>query len=175
MSADEARLEADGREVERLLGELQTMVGPTAWGRVEMLLQTVTGLYAAGLERLLEHGRSAGADETRLAERVCEDELTSSLLVLHGLHPRPLLERLEGALARARLDVRVLGVDEGGVATLRSGSPLPSCPSSRASFERTLEELVAQCAPEIGQVRLEGPDPAARLVQIDLRRVGGAG
>lgn len=177
MSDDERRLASDAAKVERLLADLQGMVGPSAWQRVEELLQTVTGLYAAGLERALEHARASGAND-ELVDRLCEDELTSSLLLLHGLHPRPPRERIESALAAAqpRLGhaMQVVDLDEQGVLTLRpNDGALPSCPSSRSSLERTLEELVTANAPEVVRVQLDdGQNGAPRLVQLGLGRAG---
>lgn len=179
MSADEERLAADARKIERLLSDLQNMVGPPAWQRVEELVQTVTELYAAGLERTIEHALASGADEESLVGALCDDELAASLLVLHGLHPRPPRERIQQALAAARaqlgMDLEIADLDPHGVLVLRPQGSLPTCPSSRSALERTINDVVSQSAPEVTRVQiLGGETPSSRLVQIGMGRAGGA-
>lgn len=178
MSADEERLAADAWKIERLLSDLQTMVGPPAWQRVEELVQTVTELYAAGLERTIEYALAAGADEPSLVGSLCDDELAASLLVLHGLHPRPPQERIGQALAAARpqlgMDIEIVDLDARGVLVLRPQGSVPTCPSSRSALERMIHELVSQSAPEVVRVQLDAEvTPSSRLVQIGMGRSGG--
>ena len=177
MSDEDSRLHAATQRVDAILGELHAMVGPPAWQRIEALLQTVTGLYAAGLEHAIDHATATGADAARLAARLCDDELTASLLLLHGLHPVPTTERVERALTAARtrlgLAIAVDELDRHGVLSLHAEQGLPSCPSSRASLQQSLADLVYEHAPEVVGVRLhDARDASGGLVQIDVRRSG---
>jgi hypothetical protein len=174
-TADRPELRRQGERMERLLDELRGMVGPPAWARVEELLRLVFELEGAALERLLDHALAAGADLKELERRASGDEVVSSLLLLHGLHPVPAAERVERALAAVQdglglaagaLSVVALGHD--GVARVRLDAA--GCPSARPSLVQAVRRAVLDAAPELAGVEVEGgdPAPAGRLVTIGL-------
>jgi hypothetical protein len=167
----------DHREADRielLLEEIEALAAGPVWQRVEELAQRLVQLYGAGLERLLGHLGGANGLAPELADRLANDELVASLLLLHGLHPWPVVERVRQALERARPQlatvgsVSLVGV-EGDVVRLRvEGPPVPGL-----SVERLLHRALADAVPELARVEVEGlPAPAQgpSLVQIDLRR-----
>ncbi len=159
---DEAR-EHD-RRIERLLAEAEAATGPAAWPRVEALVTALVDLYGRGLERLVAHARAAaGGACTELEERLQRDEIVSSLLLLHDLHPVPLEERIARALRRVRDELpeaaplALAGV-EGGTATLRAngGRPPPAAVVARA---------VEREAPELAGIRIVGDEPGRAEAQ----------
>ncbi|APR80685.1 Hypothetical protein A7982_06032 [Minicystis rosea] len=172
-----AREQAD--RIAALLDEVQATVEPPTWQRVEALVEALVGLYGQGIERLLAIVASPEARAERLDALLCEDELVSSLLVLHGLHPVSTAARIEHALERARphlgahgVEISLVGVGADGVARLRLSGAHRGCASSLDSLERTLEAAIEAVAPEVKRVELDSPmrSGAERLVQIDLRR-----
>ena len=169
---DDARLRQEGERIEALLEEVASMAGPQTWPRVEELVQRMVALYGAGLERVLEHARAADGTE-ELDSLLCTDELVSSLLVLHGLHPRSTEERVRRALERVRpyLGSHGGGVElvavEGDVARLRLAGSCNGCPSSNATAEHTLRRAIEEDAPELVRIEVEG---ASELVQLGASR-----
>src|SRR6185295_615994 len=139
-------------------------------------------LYSAGLERMLEIVAGAGAEE--LIGRFAADDLVSSLLILHGLHPQDAESRVAGALERVRPflgshggDVRLLGVED-GVVRLRLEGNCHGCPSSTVTMKLAIERAIEEAAPEVVRIEVEGvaeetgieAAPAGdSLVQIGLR------
>ena len=98
------------------------------------LVQALVDLYGEGLARIVAYDPACIAG-------VADDELVSHLLLLHGLHPVPLEQRVRGALDDVRPyleqhggDVELLGV-EGGIARLRLEGSCNGCPSSTATLE----------------------------------------
>lgn len=175
--AQAAELRGHGDRIERLLDELRGMVGPPAWARVEELLRLVFELQGAGLERLLDHALGAGAGVEELERRTSRDDLVSSLLLLHGLHPVPARERVERALDAAgeRLGVgagalSLVALGDDGVAHLRLEPG--GCPSARPSLAQSVRRAVLDAAPELASVVIEGLDPApgGKLVTLGLPR-----
>ena len=156
------------------------MAGPSAWQRVEELVRRLMEVYGAGLERTLGHARAAASDVGELEARLEDDDLVSSLLLLHGLHPAPAGDRVRRAVERAapRLGLasaELVRLDQDGVAWLRVTTSEGSCSSSPDVVQRALAHVVAEAAPEVTRVELEGlarPEPASPLVQLG-RRVGG--
>ena len=141
----------DAARIDQLLEGLQGLAGPSTWMAIEELMERLLRTYGAGLARALEHARAAGADGARFDERVSDDELLSSLLLLHGLHPLPLRARVERALEKVRPalgshagDVDLAALDERGNLTLRFLGSCSGCPSSRATMEHTVRRAIEE-------------------------------
>ena len=91
-----AAIEESGR-IQQLLDEVRDLAPAPAWERVEELVQRLLAMQAEAFGRLLVHARACGADGA-LDARLASDDLLSSLLLLHGLHPLPARERVLQAL-----------------------------------------------------------------------------
>jgi len=153
--------EQEAEAIDRLLDRAQA-AAPEAFPLVEELLRRLGALYAAGLERTIRAARSAGADEDALARHLAADALVSSLLLVHGLHPTPLRERVEAALAAVASGgpgAELVSIDEGGAVTLR----LRGAPPDPAAAARLRAEVEA-AAPEVSAVRLQGAAVALPVI-----------
>jgi hypothetical protein len=178
----EEELLCAGDRVAQLLEEVRSMVGPSAWQRVEELVQRLLELYGAGLERVVDHAVAVEGSRGALAERLQRDALVSSLLALHGLHPSPTTDRVERALEDVRerlglLALELVALEPDGALRLRAAADPRSC--SGATLARAIERTVIEAAPEIASVIVEGLEPAPRrpgqeLVQLGLPHAGGA-
>jgi Fe-S cluster biogenesis protein NfuA len=132
------------------------------------LVQALVDLYGEGLARIVAH-------DPACVSGLADDELVSHLLLLHGLHPLPLEERVRGALADVRPyleqhggDVELLGV-EAGVARLRLEGSCNGCPSSTATLKHAIEDAIQRVAPDIEEIRAEGAvEPSSGLLQIEI-------
>lgn len=149
---------AVGDRIEQLL-EASAAAGPVARERAEELVRLVVDLYGAGLERLLELAHDAGRLDDVLLDALAADELVASLLLVHGLHPYGVQERVQRALDEVRphlgshgADVELLGVSDEGVVTVRGLGSTGGCGSSAGALE-LVEEAIRASAPET--VRLD--------------------
>lgn len=165
-------------EVERRLEALDQIGDPEARAAATAVVQAVLELYGAGLERIVE--TVAARDTGDLAEAFADDELISHLLLLHGLHPASVEERVLGALEQVRPylgshggDVELVEVAGATVRLALQGS-CNGCPSSTATVRLAIEEAIRAAAPEIDEVVAEEPAAAAGagagsgLLQIEL-------
>jgi Fe-S cluster biogenesis protein NfuA len=172
----ENELRAAGDRIEALMGELAGS-SPVVKAKAEELVRLLMGLYGAGLERILavidevgevgEVGEvtdagAAGDPATRIFARLAADDLVSSLLVLHDLHPLDLEVRVGRALDQVRPylkshggNVALLGVDD-GVVRLRLEGSCHSCPSSTITMKLAIEKAIEEAAPEITRIDVEG-------------------
>ncbi|MDB4959792.1 MAG: hypothetical protein JWO36_7361 [Myxococcales bacterium] len=175
---DEVALRAESGQIENLLGELRELVTPPAWQRIDQVLRRVTGLYGAGLSHALDHARDAGADTQRLSELVIEDDLLASLLVLHGLHPLTVEQRIARALAAVETELGLVENEltiaslENGVLELHSTVALGGGAMSARVAEGVIRKMIEGAAPEVTSIRITGL-PAPRdpsLVQLRTRR-----
>lgn len=161
--------------VERLLEDVDAMADPAARDTATELVQALLDLYGEGLGRIVS--RVAARDDGELATAFAHDELVSHLLILHGLHPQPLEQRVREALDEVRPyleqhggDVELLGID-GGVAQLRLQGTCHGCPSSTATLRSAIEQAIHKTAPDIERIEAEGAVAAASsqgLLQIEL-------
>jgi Fe-S cluster biogenesis protein NfuA len=159
-------LEESGR-IQQLLDEVRALSAGPAWERIEELVQRLLGLQGEGLSRLLAYARACGADGV-FDEHITSDELLSSLLLLHGLHPLPATERVRRALEELRPRLAAHGVRpellaiEDGVARVRLSGQFDGAPEA---VRRALEDA----APELARVEIE--EPVGPLVAL---RIAGA-
>lgn len=155
--------------VEALLDRLDALPDPQAREAATATVQALLELYGEGLGRIAER---VGPAQARV---LAEDELVAHLLLLHGLHPVPVEQRVREALDGVRPylgshggDVELLGVDD-GVVRLRLQGSCEGCPASAMTLKHAIEEAVLSAAPDVDAVEAEGlDDPAhAQLLQIE--------
>jgi Fe-S cluster biogenesis protein NfuA/nitrite reductase/ring-hydroxylating ferredoxin subunit len=166
-------------EVEQLLEEVEQLRDPAARASAMGAVQALLGLYGAGLERIV--AEVASRDDGDLAQALAEDELISHLLLLHGLHPVAVEQRVLDALAEVRPyleshggGVELIGVQEGTV-RLRLRGSCSGCPSSTMTLKLAIENAIHKLAPEIEEVVAEeeqaAPAASEGLLQIELAPV----
>jgi Fe-S cluster biogenesis protein NfuA len=155
--------------VEALLERVDTLDAPARETATE-LVQALVELYGEGLAHVVEH--VAEHDDGRLAAAFAGDELVSHLLLLHGLHPVPMEDRVRGALddVRPYLEahhggVELLGVQDGVVRLALQGS-CNGCPSSTATLKLAIEDAIGKAAPDVERIEADGavePPPSPLL------------
>jgi Fe-S cluster biogenesis protein NfuA len=148
--------------VQELLGSLDEIADPVAQSRVQELIGTVLELYGAGLERILGILQDAGDPALPIRDALLDDGIVASLLLIHGLYPIPLEERVTQALDSMRPflashggNVELVSLEE-GVARLRLQGSCDGCPSSAATLENALKEALDEAAPDLLGLEVEG-------------------
>ncbi len=141
-------------------------------------MRLLVGLYGDGLAHIMSALAEDG--DPGLLERLTDDPLVESLLLLHGLHPLDVDARIQRALDRVRPylgshagGVHYVGVTD-GVARLRLEGNCDGCPSSAVTVQLAIEGAVQDAAPEVSEVVVEGVTeapaaPAPVLLQIGPR------
>src|SRR3984885_5192901 len=165
-----------GARVEELLASLRSAPGPAA-AAAEELVRLLVGLYGDGLGQVVAVLREQGQAGAEMLDRLTEDPLVESLLLLHDLHPLDVDARIQRALDQVRPylgshagGVEYLGVTD-GVARLRLEGSCHGCPSSTATVELAITGAITDAAPEVTDVVVEGmtAPPAPPLLQIGRR------
>lgn len=161
--------------IEGLLAELGSNPDPSVRALAEELVREVMQLYGEALRHVAEVTGLAGEPSSPVAARLLNDELVASLLILHGLHPEDTEQRVARVLDEVRPylgshagDVELLGIDEEGKVHLRLQGSCNGCPSSSVTVRYAIERAIAERAPEVAGVEVEGQVEAAapRLLQI---------
>jgi Fe-S cluster biogenesis protein NfuA len=148
--------------VQDLLGSLDDIADPVAQARVQELVGAVLELYGAGLERILGVIADAGEGAIHIRNALLDDGIVASLLLIHGLYPVPLEERVREAvesvkpfLASHGGGVEILSVED-GVARLRLQGSCNGCPASASTLEHALKEAIDEAAPDLLALEVEG-------------------
>jgi Fe-S cluster biogenesis protein NfuA/nitrite reductase/ring-hydroxylating ferredoxin subunit len=162
-------------EVERLLDDAESLVDPVARQTATGVVQALLELYGAGLARMVDEIAARDGDGG-IARAFAEDELISHLLLLHGLHPIGLEDRVRDALGEVRPyleshggNVELLAI-EGSAVRLRLNGSCSGCPSSAMTLKLAIENAIQKAAPEIAEVIAEADEKTAApaLLQIDV-------
>jgi Fe-S cluster biogenesis protein NfuA/nitrite reductase/ring-hydroxylating ferredoxin subunit len=159
--------------VEGLLEEVEALPDPGARDLALTAIQALLDLYGEGLGRIAD--RVGSLQATVLAG----DDLVSHLLLVHGLHPVPVEERVLEGLEEVRPyldshggDVELVEVRD-GVVRLRMQGSCEGCPASAMTLKSAIEDAVLKAAPDVEAVEAEGlsepsPAPGGGLLQIEL-------
>jgi Fe-S cluster biogenesis protein NfuA len=146
----ESRLAA----LDDLLGRLEQTPGATAATGLDAV-RALTEVYGEALARLM----TCLAGVPSASDAAAADDLVGHLLVLHGIHPQPVTERVGRALDGIRPYVRshggeveLAGITD-GVARVRLAGTCDGCPSSAGTLELVVREAVLAAAPELSGVQ----------------------
>ena len=152
--------------LERQLAEIEAL--PDSRAR-EVALDAVTGLmqvYGDALAQVLDLA-------PEVASRLAEDELLGQLLILHGLHPLGVQERVEAALESVRPylathggNVELVSIADGAV-HLRLTGTCNGCPSSTATLRQAIEQAIARFAPDVDRVDAQGASAPGRVIPLE--------
>ncbi len=147
--------------VERLSAELERLEDPSAQRAADQLVAAVVEMYGQGLERIFA-AIAESADGERLGEALAGDGVVASLMLIHGLYPVPLDERVMQALDSVRPymeshggNVELLGIER-GIARIRLEGSCEGCPASASTLELAIKSALDEAAPDLEGLAVEG-------------------
>ncbi len=137
------------------------------------LVQLLMDVHGMGLERIMEIVFESGAAGAALPgpaiiDKLGQDSIAGSLLLLYSLHPDDLETRVQKAVERLRPRLRKLAcnielarVDEGNV-QIQLAKAGHSCGSSSNDLKAIVEDGVYEFAPDVVSLEILGlEEPAA--------------
>jgi hypothetical protein len=159
MARNEIRSQEWIDKIEELVHRAESISDAKARGVAVDLLQAVLNFHAAGLERIIEIAAGSGPAGKAIIERIAMDDLTSSMLLLHDLHPDDLQTRIKRAVHKLQEVFISLGARLSLVA-IEPGTLRLHFDSARTwsgtQVRASVENAIFQAAPEIGSVIIEG-------------------
>jgi Fe-S cluster biogenesis protein NfuA len=154
----EFRLQTE--RVEKLAAKLQSAGDPEIRATALDLVQSVIELHGAALERMIESLSETPGGEAALDAAVADD-MVSSMLLLHGLHPDDIETRVLRGIEKVRPylkshggDVELASVRDGIVRLVLRGT-CGSCPSSSLTLKNAVEDALFEVAPDIVEIKAE--------------------
>jgi Fe-S cluster biogenesis protein NfuA len=153
--------------VEKLAARLESAGDPETRTTALDLVQSVVELHGAALQRLVDSLARTPAGQQVLSEAL-ENDLVSSMLLLHNLHPDDLETRVLRGIEKARPYLKSHGGDvelaaiRDGIVHLRLHGTCGSCPSSSVTLKNAVEDALFEVAPDIVEIVSEN---AAAITQ----------
>jgi len=138
------------------------------------LLQSVMDLHGAVVSRIVELLDASESGRTSLA-KLGNDPMVCGLLVLYGVHPVALedrvaraVEKTGGQLRKHGGSVELLGIAD-SVVRVKIQSSGHGCGSSPDALKDTVEQAILEAAPEVVEVVVEGvPSSTSGFVPLNL-------
>ena len=151
--------------VQELQARLESSGDSATRDVAEELVSAVVQMYGAGLERILDMLVSAGAEGEPVVASLAEDQLVSTLLLIHDLHPVPLEQRVQDALDSVRPymeshggNVELLSLEH-GVARIHLRGSCSDCSASSVTLELAIKQALEEAAPDLEGLEVEGMAP----------------
>lgn len=141
--------------IEGLVHKLEASADPASRSTARELIQCLMELHGTGIERLLEIAASAGDAGPGLIDTMSKDELISSLLVLHGLHPYDFETRIQRALDKVRPVLRERGAGIEALELTESIVRVKITGAGSKELEKIVREALFENAPDAGEVVIE--------------------
>lgn len=148
--------------LDALIQEIETFTDPAARSVAEEVVQALLELHGGSIERMLEIVVAAGDSGQPIMEEILTDDTTRNLLLLHGLHPVAMEDRVRQALDRVRPYmashggyVELRGIED-GVVHLRLEGSCHGCPSSLLTLQLSIEKEIMDLAPDVAGIEVEG-------------------
>lgn len=151
----EFRLQTE--RVEKLAARLESAGDPEIRAAALDLVQSVVELHGAALQHLIDSLIQTPAGEQAL-NHALQNDLVSSMLLLHNLHPDDIETRVLRGIEKARPylkshggDVELAGVHD-GIVHLRLHGSCGSCPGSSITLKNAVEDALFEVAPDIVEI-----------------------
>jgi Fe-S cluster biogenesis protein NfuA/nitrite reductase/ring-hydroxylating ferredoxin subunit len=148
--------------VQELTQALEALEDGPAKQLAEDVIGAVVELYGDGLERIVGILADSGVAGQEIHERLIDDGVVASLLLIHDLYPIDLETRVREALDSVRPymeshggDVELLSLED-GVARLRLAGSCHGCAASAATLELAIKDALDAAAPDLAGLEVEG-------------------
>ncbi len=147
-------------QLDALAEELEQYPDPELREKALDFIQLTLELYGEALRRIVQSLRETPQTDQTLG-RLAQDEVVRAVLLIHGLVPVKLEDRVAAALTSLRTyliaqgcDVQLLGVEDGRarMRLIRSGRGAPPV----AALKTEIEQALAEAAPDLAGIDIEG-------------------
>jgi Fe-S cluster biogenesis protein NfuA len=170
-----SEFQAYAEQIERAVQRVNELQQEDSRTAALELMQAVMDLHGAALSRFVELLIEAGDAGRNSLAALGSDPLLCGLMVLYGVHPLSLEERVTRAIERVRPQVQkqggkveLLDVNDSQVRVSIHSSG-NGCHSSPDALQSTVEQAIREAAPEVIEIVAEGvASSAAGFVPVNM-------
>ena len=145
------------------------------------VVQLLMDMHGAGLERMMEIVFESEGSGAAIIDKLGNDPITGSLLLLYSLHPDDLETRVANAIERMRPRLRKLScsvslesIVEGAV-QVRVTTGSHNCGSSAKDAKSIVEEGIYELAPDVASLEILGLEEPSNSGFVALESLTGRG
>jgi Fe-S cluster biogenesis protein NfuA len=159
---DNGEFHAYAEQVNQLVQRVSDLPDGDARTAALELLQSLMDLHGAVVTRLVEVLNNSGEAGRTSLGKLGRDPLVCGLLVLYGVHPMTLEDRVKQAIANVGTPLR----KQGGTVELMSVTDTAvkvkiqksgnTCGSSTDALKATVEQAILEAAPEVVEILVVG-------------------
>jgi Fe-S cluster biogenesis protein NfuA len=149
------------RRIQGLIEQVEAFPNPAAQALMHECIGSLLAMYGEGLGRVINLLNDSDATAQDAFAKLLKDPLFRSLLLIHGLHPLSLEQRLAHALDTVRPymqshggNVEVIELN-GEFAKLRLIGACKTCPSSRMTLELAVRKALEEHCPDLAGFEVE--------------------
>jgi Fe-S cluster biogenesis protein NfuA len=167
--------QAHAEQIERMVERVNQIPEEDARTAALELMQSLMDLHGAGLARIVEVLSESGDAGRNSLAHLGSDPLLCGLMVLYGVHPLSLDERVRRAIEKVRPQVQKQG---GSVELLDVNDSLVrvsisstgnGCHSSPDALKSAVEQAIREAAPEVIEFVAEGvASSAAGFIPVNM-------
>jgi hypothetical protein len=169
------------RQLGKLITQFDQMPEGPPKAACKELVQLLMDVHGAGLDRIMEIVFESAGPGPVIIDKLGNDTITSSLLLLYSLHPLDLETRVHQAIDRMRPRLRKLScsvelaeIVEGAV-QVRVTAGGHSCGSSSKDIRAIVEECVFELAPDVTSLDILGLEEPSNSGFVALESLIGHG
>lgn len=174
-SIDSNEFQACTERIEQLVQRVTALNDDEARTTALDLLQSLMDLQGAALSQIFEVLSDSGEAGQALVAKLGSDPLICGLLVLYGMHPVGLKDRVNRALEKARTQLRkqsatveLVSLAENRV-QVKVQSSANGCGSSPEKLRFAIEQAIREAAPEIVEIVIDGvPDSISAFIPLNM-------
>jgi Fe-S cluster biogenesis protein NfuA len=162
-------------QIEQLVQQAAALPDESARTLALELLQSTMDLHGAVMSRIVELLSEGGDSGRNSLAKLGNDPLVCGLLVLYGIHPVSLhdrvtraVEKLGPQLHKKGGSIELLGIADNSIQVKILGSQ-HSCGSTPDSFRSIVEQAIRESAPEIAEIAIdEGSSSPSGFVPLNM-------
>jgi len=177
--ANDGEFQEQVRQLGKLIAQFDQLPDGPQKAAAKELVQLLMDVHGVGLERMMEIVFESGNQGQAVVDKLGQDSIVGSLLLLYSLHPDDLETRLHKAMERMRPRLRKLACTaelvraDTGIAQVRLTTTGHSCGSSSKDLQAIVEDCVYEFAPDVISLEilgLEEPSPVGFVALESLLR-----
>jgi Fe-S cluster biogenesis protein NfuA len=166
--------------IEQLAAKLEQSANAELHATAMELLQCVMELHGTGLDRIMQV-LSESDEAGSLTRQLLDDNLVSSLLLLHNLHPEDLATRVRTAVDKLGPQLEshscaaeIMEIDN-GVVSVRLMHHGGGCHSTAATMAATLEDTITEAAPDAERISIETLEAPMQAQLVSIAQIPAEG
>jgi hypothetical protein len=153
---DNRELQAHTTKIDQLIQRVTALPDENARATGLELLQSLMDLHGAGLARVVELLSESGEPGHIALSKLGSDPVVCGLLVLYGIHPVPMADRVSHAIEKVQTQLRKQGADVELLGILDGVVRVKVQNGSSENVKTVIEQSILEAAPETVEIIIEG-------------------